>query len=226
MTDSQISRAAMLLLADGRFPAGGHTHSGGMEVVVADGTVHDGASLASFLAGRLRTQGLVQAALAAAACSTDAAGHDELDAHASARHPAAVQRRVSRAQGRALLRAGRACWPSPVLDALALTPGGPHQAIAFGAIAAAAGLRPADAALVSTLGAVQGPATAAVRLLGLDPYAVHLVLADLAGACEAVADAAAVAATGSFWDLPADTGPRLDIDAVRHEQWEVRLFAS
>jgi urease accessory protein UreF len=52
------------------------------------------------------------------------------------------------------------------------------------------------------------------------------VLADLAGDCEAVAETAALAARGSFWDLPADTGPRLDIDAVRHEQWEVRLFAS
>lgn len=219
-------QATMLLLGDGRFPAGGHTHSGGMEVVVADGTVYDAASIADFLAGRLRTQGLVQAALAAAACAADAAGHVELDAHASARHPAAVQRRVSRTQGRALLRAGRACWPSPDLDALAGTPGGPHSAVALGAVAAAAGLRPQDAALLAALGAVQGPATAAVRLLGLDPYAVHRALADLAGDCDTVAAAAVRAATGSFWDLPADTGPRLDIDAVRHEQWEVRLFAS
>ena len=226
MTQRQMPPAAMLLLADGRFPAGGHTHSGGMEVAVADGRVFDTGSLGTFLAGRVRTQGLVQAALAAAACETDAAVHADLDAHANARHPAAVQRRVSRAQGRALLRAGRACWPSAALDALALTPGGPHQAIALGAVAAAAGVRPTEAALISTLGAVQGPATAAVRLLGLDPYAVHRVLADLAGVCEDVADAAAAAATGSFWDLPADTAPRLDIDAVRHEQWEVRLFAS
>ena len=222
----QLAPAALLLLADGRFPAGGHTHSGGMEIVVADGAVHDTASMAAFLAGRLRTQGLVQAALAAAACGTDASGHAELDAHASARHPAAVQRRVSRRQGRALVRAGRACWPTPDLDALAGTPGGPHQAIALGVVAAAAGLRPQEVALVSALAAVQGPATAAVRLLGLDPYAVHRVLADLADDCDAVAADAARAATNSFWDLPADTGPRLDIDAVRHEPREVRLFAS
>ena len=47
----------MLLLADGRFPAGGHTHSGGMEVAVADGqqTLDADVRLAQgFLFGRPR----------------------------------------------------------------------------------------------------------------------------------------------------------------------------
>jgi urease accessory protein len=216
--------AALLLLSDGRFPAGGHAHSGGLEVAVADGAVHDLESLAAFLRGRLHTQGLVQAALAAAACA--AADPAELDAEADARHPAPVQRRISRAQGRALLRAGRAVWPDVRLDALAAQPGGPHQAVAFGAVAAAAGVDPYGAALASALGAVTGPATAAVRLLGLDPYGVHAVLAGLAAACEDVARRAVEAASGPLADLPASSGPRLDIDAVRHEQWAVRLFAS
>jgi urease accessory protein len=217
--------AALLLLSDGRFPAGGHAHSGGLEVAVADGAVHDLASLETFLRGRLHTQGLVQAALAAAACS--GADPGELDAEADARHPAPVQRRISRAQGRALLRAGRAVWPDARLEALAAAhPGGPHQAIAFGLVAAAAGVDPAGAALASALGAVSGPATAAVRLLGLDPYGVHAVLAGLAAECELVAGAAVAAASGPLEDLPAATGPRLDIDAVRHERWAVRLFAS
>lgn len=30
-----MSRTALLILADGRFPAGGHAHSGGMEAAVA-----------------------------------------------------------------------------------------------------------------------------------------------------------------------------------------------
>lgn len=230
MTGRQGTRAALLLLADGRFPAGGHAHSGGVEIAVADAAVHDAASLGAFLLGRLHTQGLTQAALAAASTGTDRAGRGGLDAHADARHPSAVSRKISRAQGRALLRAGRAAWPHPDLDALASAVGGPHHALALGAVAAAAGLDPRDAALAATLGAVQGPATAAVRLLGLDPYAVHRVLADLGPECEAVAEhavARARAAARADWDdLPAETGPRLDIDAVRHEQWEVRLFAS
>lgn len=217
--------AALLLLSDGRFPAGGHAHSGGLEVAAADGAVRDLETLEAFLRGRLHTQGLVQAALAAAAC----AGRDpgDLDAEADGRHPAPVQRRISRAQGRALLRAGRAVWPDVRLDALAAAhAGGPHQAVAFGTVAAAAGVDPAGAALASALGAVSGPATAAVRLLGLDPYGVHAVLARLGAECESVAAAAVAAAAGPLEDLPACTGPRLDIDAVRHEQWDVRLFAS
>ncbi|MEU7259826.1 urease accessory protein UreF, partial [Streptomyces rimosus] len=32
-----MSRAALLVLADGRFPAGGHAHSGGAEAAVTAG---------------------------------------------------------------------------------------------------------------------------------------------------------------------------------------------
>ncbi|MGW4109089.1 urease accessory protein UreF, partial [Streptomyces sp. NPDC004976] len=62
-----MSRTALLVLADGRFPAGGHAHSGGMEAAVASGRVRDTASLEAFCRGRLHTAGLVAAGLAAAA---------------------------------------------------------------------------------------------------------------------------------------------------------------
>ncbi|MFL6056913.1 MAG: hypothetical protein ACJ72W_29040, partial [Actinoallomurus sp.] len=61
--------AALLLLADSRLPAGGHAHSGGVETAAATGVVHDLATLAAFLRGRLATTGLVTAGLAAAACA-------------------------------------------------------------------------------------------------------------------------------------------------------------
>ena len=60
---------AGLLLGDSRFPAGGHAHSGGVEPAVTAGTVTDLDSLELFLRGRLRTSGLVSAAVAAAACA-------------------------------------------------------------------------------------------------------------------------------------------------------------
>jgi urease accessory protein len=60
---------AALLLGDSRFPAGGHAHSGGVEPAVTAGTVRDLGSLEPFLRGRLRTTGLLAAAMAAAACA-------------------------------------------------------------------------------------------------------------------------------------------------------------
>ncbi|HKT03753.1 MAG TPA: urease accessory protein UreF, partial [Rugosimonospora sp.] len=61
--------STLLLLADGRYPAGGHAHSGGLEAACAAGRVHDLDSLEGFLRGRLATAGLVGAAFAAAACA-------------------------------------------------------------------------------------------------------------------------------------------------------------
>ena len=62
--------SALLTLADSRLPAGGHTHSGGVEQAIAAGLVHDPASLAGFLLRRLTTSGAVAAGLAAAAATT------------------------------------------------------------------------------------------------------------------------------------------------------------
>jgi urease accessory protein len=59
---------AGLLLGDSRFPAGGHAHSGGVEPAITAGTVRDLETLEVFLRGRLRTAGLVAAAIAACAC--------------------------------------------------------------------------------------------------------------------------------------------------------------
>ncbi|MGW0375423.1 urease accessory protein UreF, partial [Streptomyces coeruleorubidus] len=56
-----MSRAALLVLADGRFPAGGHAHSGGAEAAVKAGRISGAASLADFCRGRLHTAGSVAA---------------------------------------------------------------------------------------------------------------------------------------------------------------------
>ncbi|MEU8382245.1 urease accessory UreF family protein, partial [Streptosporangium sp. NPDC048865] len=112
----------------------------------------------------------------------------KMDAEADARISSPAQREASRTQGRLLLRTSRRIWPSPVLDALAgAVPQGVHHPLALGAVAAVAGCAPAEAALAAAYTSVTGPATAAVRLLGLDPVAVHRLLADLAPALERVA---------------------------------------
>ncbi|MFE3675541.1 urease accessory protein UreF, partial [Streptomyces griseus] len=174
-----MSRAALLVLADGRFPAGGHAHSGGAEPAVADGRVRDADSLADFCRGRLHTAGLTAAALAAAA----AHGLDPLalDEAADARTPSPALRATARKLGRQMMRAARATWPGPELDALARArPRGAHQPVVLGLTARSAGLGPEDAAHCVAYETVSGPATAVVRLLSLDPFHATAVLARLA----------------------------------------------
>ena len=216
--------AALLLLADGRFPAGGHAHSGGAEAAVRAGRIHDADTLAAFLTGRLHTAGLTAAALTAAA-AVDGADLAALDEAADARTPSPALRATSRRLGRQLLRAARAAWPHPALDRLAAAhPRGAHQPVALGTTALAAGLTPGQAAALAAYESVNGPATACVRLLGLDPYQVAAVLARLGPQLDTVAAAAADAArTG---DLPAASAPLLDVYAEQHASWKVRLFAS
>jgi urease accessory protein len=104
--------------------------------------------------------------------------------------------------------------------------GGPHHAVVLGAAAAAAGCEPLDAARIAAYQAVAGPASAAVRLLGLDPFAVQATLARLAPGIDECAAAAAAAAAGPASLLPADAAPALDLLADYHLTAEVRLFAS
>jgi urease accessory protein len=248
---TDFSRSAALLLADGRFPAGGHAHSGGVEAAVAAGLVDDLSTLERFLRGRLRTAGLVAAALARVACARALESRDDwvvLDAEADARTPSPAQREASRRQGRALLRAARVAWPaSRALASLAsssssspgegaapsderpASPGkgaaSPHHPVVLGAAAAAAGCSPDEAALVAAYQSVTGPASAAVRLLSLDPLAVNALLARLTAEADLVARQAATPGSGSG-ELPFPSAPALDLLAEAHVRAEVRLFAS
>ncbi|MFE4620544.1 urease accessory protein UreF [Streptomyces sp. NPDC056747] len=219
------TRSALLVLADGRFPAGGHAHSGGAEAAVKAGRIKDAAGLEAFCRGRLHTTGLTSAGLAAAA----AHGVDpyELDAAADARTPSPALRAAARRLGRQLMRAARAAWPSPELDALAAAfPRGAHQPVVLGTTARSAGLGPEDAAHCVAYETVGGPATAAVRLLSLDPYQATAVLARLAPDMDRVAARAAAAARKGVDALPAASAPLLDLTAEQHATWPVRLFAS
>lgn len=221
---------ASLVLADARFPGGGHVHSGGLEEAAERGLVTDVASLHAFLRGRLRTAGRVAACAAAAAAHP--AGRDRLgalDAALDARTPSLAQREASRVQGKAALRAARAAWPSPELDTLVTVDRRPHHPLLVGVVVGVAGESPSAAARCVGYLAVSGPASAAVRLLGLDPFAVNAALVALDDDLAVVVDEAADLAVGDPADLPAPGAPVLDLMAeshVHHHRERVRLFAS
>jgi len=220
--------AALLALADQRLPSGGHVHSGGVEQAVTAGLVRDVASLRAFLERRLHSAGRVAAAVAAAATTLVAPDVARLDAEVDARIPSPAQRDASRAQGRGLLRTARAAWAAPHAGLSWADLGArPHHPVVLGCAARAAGADAAGAALVAAYLAVTGPATAAQRLLGLDPVAVAAATLALSDDVAAVATSAVLrGATPSFADLADDGAPLLDLLAQQHAARGDALFAS
>jgi urease accessory protein len=224
--------AGLLLLADGRFPSGGHTQSGGVEAAVLVGDVGDVESLERYLLGRLSTTGRVDAAFSATACALTrrtedlVAAIDTLDAEYSARTMSPYLREVSRRQGRQLLRSAREIWPSPWLDLLAEVEGGPHQPVVLGATVGAAGGDPIDAATIALHHLASAVATAAVRLLGLDPVALAGVQASVASTIDGLAVAAAESVDLDASVLPADGGALTEILGQHHGGRDARLFVA
>jgi urease accessory protein len=232
--------ALLLLLLDSRAPAGAHHHSGGMEAAVMTGLVSDLAGTEDFCRTRLRTSARVSAAFAAASCRLFSNERGDvlaqlplLDAEYGARIPSEATRRASRELGRGLWRLLRSVLcnsdraEADLAAAFSRCAGpAPHQPLVLGAGVALAGGDPELAARAAALGACAGPASAAVRLLGLDPFAVQAMLARLAPEVDQCAVAAPRAAEGPPRSLPADGAPALDLLADYHLTAEVRLFAS
>lgn len=237
---SVIAATNLLLAADGRFPAGGYAHSSGLEQAIARDRVHDEATLHRFLNGYLNTVGRTSASFAAAACATwreadpadklerferDAA-IAELTAEESARTPSKALRDASRAQGRAYLRAAAATWPIADLPKPTIAPGGVHLSTAQGLVAAAIDLPPRGAALISVYASATGPAAAAVKLLGLDPFAVNRVLVAVGDLMAELVDEAGDLAGCSPSELPCRSAPLLETGAELHAVRQPRMFAS
>jgi urease accessory protein len=228
--------ALALLMADSRFPGGGHVHSGGLEEAAARGLIRVEEDLPAFLRNRLHTAGALAATFAAATAhqaATGTPGWSTLDAELDARTPSAAQRAASRAQGKATARAAKTMEEEGrpgsagglVRDLLSVAPR-PHHPVVLGVVFRGA---PAEAALVAAYLAISGPASASVRLLGLDPLRVNGIAAALAPEVESVAREAARTADLEPAALPAPGAPWLDLLAEehdRHHREEVRLFVS
>ncbi len=209
-----MSVALLLTLADSRLPIGGHVHSGGVEEAVASGVVRDVASVEAYLRRRVRTSGLVAASLAAAVCAGEL-DPARAEAEADARMPAPASRVASRAQGRGLLRLARQVWPEGEWALGAR----PHLSTVFGVVGAVAGMTPEQIASVVVYTTMTGSATAAQRVLALDPAAIAACTVRLARLCD---ETAVEAVKG----LAALSDPLQDVLAQRHVRRDMPLFAS
>jgi urease accessory protein len=207
--------ATLLTLADSRLPAGAHVHSGGVEEAVTSGLVTDVQTLNAFLHRRIRSHGLVTASIAAAVHRGDL-DTQQADQETDARTPAPAARQASRSQGRGLARLARRVWQDDCWDDLGSRP---HLAVAAGRVGAVSGLSPEQGALAIVYTTMTGSATAAQRLLALDPADVAVLTFRLADLCERTA----AEATSGLADL---SDPLLDTLAQRHAERERPLFAS
>ncbi|CAN5218709.1 urease accessory protein UreF [soil metagenome] len=211
----QSHLATLLTLADSRLPIGGHVHSGGVEEAITSGRVVSIPTLEAFLRRRIRTTGLVAASIAAAvhtgALGVEAA-HDETDA----RTPSPAARQASRSQGRGLLRLAKRVWPDLDWSPLGQTP---HLPVIAGIVGRAGDIAPEHTALSIVYTTMTGSATAAQRLLALDPADVAALTFTLAELCEATA----ADATAELADL---SDPLLDVLAQGHAVRERPLFVS
>ncbi len=216
-----MSLASLLLLTDARFPDGTHAHSYGLEAAVTQGRVHDEASLHGYLRARLWTTGRTEAG-AAVLSARGVEPLEVIDAELALRTPSAVARQTSRALGRSLNRTAARLWPDrpiPRVQGRA-----PLQPVVLGRVATLAGCSPAEAGLCITHGLAGAMATAALRLLGMDPFAVTAVLHQLRD--DVAMSAASVEDVERAADLPDASTPFAELDPELQHAQETRLFGS
>ncbi|MBY0441123.1 MAG: urease accessory protein UreF [Mycobacteriaceae bacterium] len=205
----------LIALADSRLPTGSHVHSGGIEEAITSGLVSNVATLSAFLRRRIRTHGLVTASIAAAVHCGELSPA-EANQEADARTPAPAARQASRSQGRGLLRLARRVWPDACWADMEDRP---HLAVVAGRVGAVAGITPQQSALAVIYTTMTSSATAAQRLLALDPADVAALTFQLAELCEHCA-AEAMAGLAELSD------PLLDMLAQQHSERERPLFVS
>lgn len=218
-----------LQLGDSAFPIGVFSFSQALERYVQDRLVTDLASLSEYLQDLLHqvawTDGIALLAACDAFASGDLAQMIRIDQEVSAFKLGKESRAMTTKTGRQLLRLGAELWPEPLADVALLVKQGrlvPTYPVALGCVATAAGLTRSEAfilELYSTAAAVCG---AAMRLMRVDHVQVQRLL------LQANAWSGALLAECADQPLSAmrTTGPLLEIEGMRHERSEVRIFAN
>lgn len=210
----------LMLLADARLPTAGHTQSAGLEPAVLDG-VGPG-DVPDYIALRLQTVTRVEAATAVVALHRLRQGYrlEEVEVCWAARTPSAAMRTTSYAMGRGLLRMVRRLWSDhPSVVGL---PNRSPRAVVLAAAADASGLNPLALARLVGYDDTQTVASAALKLLPLDPADVASWVLDAFPAIDRMA--AEIAALTDPTAIPAAGAPQIEAWAEAHAVAQRRLF--
>lgn len=239
MPSSEQAGVATLLLADARLPVGGHAQSGGLEPAIVHGL--EIGDVPAFITARLRTVARIDAGAAVVArhaVVTQHAATDELDPDKgatrlsaddvetawAARTPSGAARNAALATGRGIHRLLTRLAPDS--DALTWLEELPrerrHRPVALGALAAHLGLDAHATARVAAYDDIQTVASAATKILPLDP--LDPVMWTLAAAPELEALVDEIAPLRAPRDIPATAAPHLDLWLERHAHTTRRLF--
>lgn len=222
MTTTIPPDLVLMLLADARLPTAGHTQSAGLEPAVAHGL--RSAEVPDYINLRLRTVTRVEAATAVVALHHLRQGLPLADVETAwaARTPSAALRATSRSMGRAFLRVVRRLWPdAPSVRTLAP---GASRAVVLAAVADACGLAPVALARLAGYDDVQTVASAALKLLPLDPADVSAWVLDALPAVDRLAvEVAPMTLPGA---IPASGAPQIEAWAEAHAITTRRLFSA
>ena len=175
---------------------------------MASGLVVDLADVAGVPAPSNHHPGACDGIRCAQRCTPDRCRSAAADRETDARTPAPAARQASRAQGRGLTGWRAGCGSTGTGTRSAPTP---HLAVAAGAVGAASGMTPQHTALSVVYTTMTGSATAAQRLLALDPGDVAALTFELSGLCDQTADLACK-------ELADLSDPLLDVLAQRHSR--------
>jgi urease accessory protein len=216
-----------MMLADARLPSGGFAQSAGLEPAVRAGLTGDGArpeEVHRFAAGRLRSVAAVDAGTAVVSrhvvLHPGAVTLGEVEEAWAARTPSRPLRDASRQAGRGYLRLAGRLWPE-VLTHLRVGVAVPRPVV-VGVVGAVTGLGGLQVARLVGYDDVQTVASAALKLLPLDPVEVAAWTLSLHASVDVMAAAAADLTHPD--DIPDRGAPALDVDAERHRREEMRLF--
>jgi urease accessory protein len=216
-----------MLLADGRFPAGTYAHSLGLEQAVSDGL--GAGEVPTFIAARLRLVAEPEARLSVAARRAALAGGAgavaAVEDEWAARCPSPVLRESARRLGAGLLRSAAIAMPAPLIDAYRAASSATPRTVALGVVAAAWDVDDLQLATIALYDDAATVASAALKLLALDPAAASGWVAGLRDRIGVAARAVAADAR-PLAELPGPAAVGLELAASVHADRRERLFVT